>query len=240
MRILPTLVLGLWTLVLLSAPAFSQPLPSKKERSERIARLKEIVAARPKDVGTWHDLAGVYREAMEWDKAIDAETHAIAGHPKYAFAYHGRGLAYFFKQNFPAARADFTKAIDLWQANGGLEKFLTLEQAKPEHIDSYRMRGMAWSKEGKYAAGIADCETALQLKKDDAGLLFEKAYLEQKAGRTKEATADYRRAGLLFADQRSRPDALRMVKALEEMGAKTESEEILKRLEDAEPKIVLP
>jgi tetratricopeptide (TPR) repeat protein len=226
---------------LLSAlPAPAQPLPSEQERNERIARLKEIVAASPKDVGTWHDLADVYREAKDWDKAIDAETHAIEGHPKYAVAYYGRGLAYFYKQNFPSARAEFTKAIDLWQANGGLEKFLTLEQPKPEHIDSYRMRGLAWSHEGKFSEAIADCDTALKLKKDDAPLTFEKAYLEQKAGKTKEAVADYRRAGLLYADRGSTSDALTMAKTLDQMGAKMESEEIVKRVEDAKPKSVLP
>lgn len=240
MRVFPTLVFGLWSLVFLSSPLFSQPLPSEKERNDRIARLQEIVKASPKDVGTWHDLAGVYREAEAWDKAIDAETHAIEGHPKYAVAYYGRGVAYFHKKNFPSARGDFTKAIDLWQANGGLEKFLTLEQPKPEHIDSYRMRGLAWSHEGKFAEGIADCDTALKLKKDDAPLTFEKAYLEQKAGKTKEAVADYRRAGLLFIDRGSSRDALLMAKALEDLGAKTESEEIVKRLEEAKPKSDLP
>ncbi|HEX5038027.1 MAG TPA: tetratricopeptide repeat protein [bacterium] len=240
MRAFSTLVFGFSTLVLVSVPAFSQPLPSEKARSDRIARLQEIVKANSKDVGTWHDLAGVYREAKDWDKAIAAETRAIEGHPKYAVAYYGRGVAYFYKQNFPAARADFTKAIDLWQANGGLERFLTLEQPKPEHIDSYRMRGLAWSHEGKYAEGIADCDTALKLKKDDAPLTFEKAYLEQKAGKTKEAVADYRRAGLLFVDRGSSRDALLMAKALEDLGAKPESEEILKRLEEAKPKSDLP
>ena len=104
-------VLALGAAWVASAPsAAAPPLPEEAERERRIANLKGIVEARPKDVGSWHDLAALYREAGKWDLAIDAESKAIAGHPKYAYAYWGRGRAKMEKRDYAAARADFTAA----------------------------------------------------------------------------------------------------------------------------------
>src|SRR5262249_6060074 len=144
------------------------------------------------------------------------------------------------KNDFPSARADFTKAIDLWQSNGGLEKFLTLEQPKPEHIDSYRMRGLAWAHENKYAEALADYGIAMKLDKQDAQLFSEKAYLEEKPGKPADAVADYKQAGLLYADRGSTTDAGEMIKNLDRLNAKDASAEIQKRLNAAKPTSDLP
>jgi len=120
--------------------AFAQPLPTEAARNRDIERLKEVTAGSPKDVGSWHDLGTLLFEAERWDEAIDAESHAITIHPKYAVAYYGRGRARMEKRDYTAARTDFTTAIGLWESRGGLERFVTEEIPKSEHVDSYRNR----------------------------------------------------------------------------------------------------
>lgn len=184
-----------------SSSLHAQMLPSEKQRERKIQTYIEITRARPKDVFAWHDLATLYRKAKRWDDAIKAETKAIEGYPEYAFAYHGRGKAHLGKKNFAAARADFGKAIGLWEERGGLKIFLTIERATKEHVDSYRSRGMAWAEEGKFSQAIADLNTAIKLRKDNARLYYDRASVKEKAGKVKGAVADYKRAGLLYYDR---------------------------------------
>lgn len=209
-------------------PLFSQMLPSEEALDKRIQRLQETVQHQPKDVGSWHDLAALYREAKRWDEAIEAETKAIEGHPKYAYAYHGRGKAQMGKKDFNAARKDFSKAIELWESSGtgGRDRFFTLEQAKAEHVDSYRTRGMTWGHEGKFDQAVDDLSIAMKLRKNDPALQYERAYLEEKGGRKKEAVADYKRAGLLYADSGYRKKAEECIQKLAELGAQKEAEEV--------------
>ena len=68
--------------------------------------------------------------------------------------------------------------------------YLTLEQPSDIYIDSYRSRGVALSHLNRFDEGIADLAIALKLRKDDPTLLYEKGYLEEKAGRKKDAVAD--------------------------------------------------
>jgi len=140
--------------------AEAQVLPSEARLRERIARLVEITRASPRDVGSWHDLATLYRQASEWDLAVAAETKAIDQHPRYAAAFWGRGKAHFGRRGFADARTDFTAAIDLWQARGGLEKYLTVERPPAELVDAYRTRGVAWGHEGKLDEAVADYKWA--------------------------------------------------------------------------------
>ncbi len=228
--------LSLTLLALLVAfHAAAQPLPSllpsEEAREKKIQRLVQITRARPKDVGSWHDLAALYREAGRWDRAIEAETKAVAGHPKYAAAYHGRGKAYFAKRDFARAREDFSRAIDLWQSRGGLEAFLTVEQAGAEHVDSYKSRGLAWAAEENHQEGIADLTTAIRLKKHDPELHMTRAEMREKAGLMSDAVADYRLAGLLYLDLGRELGARAAILALKRLKADPESEEIRRRIE---------
>jgi tetratricopeptide (TPR) repeat protein len=217
--------------VVCSAGAWAQMTPSEQEREKRIQRMKEIVTHNPRDVGMWHDLATLYREAERWDEAIEAESKAIEGHPKYAVAYYGRGKAKMAKKEYAAAREDFSKAIELFQSRVKLEDFYTLEQASEEHVDSYRTRGMTWANQGDYARGIADLDIAVRLQKNDARLHYERAYLREKAGRNAEAAADYKLAGLIYFDYGDRRKAEECLAALERLKAGKEAAELKKRLD---------
>jgi tetratricopeptide (TPR) repeat protein len=228
-------------LVMLAAAASAQMLPSEARLRERIARLVEITRASPRDVGSWHDLATLYRQVSEWDLAVAAETKAVEQHPRYAAAFWGRGKAHFGRRSFADARADFSSAIDLWQTRGGLEKYLTVERPPAELVDSYRTRGLAWAHDGKLDEAVADLSVAIRLLKDDARLHYERGYLLEKAGRRGEAVKDYRWAGLLYLDGKHFDQARECQDVLRRLGAQDEAAALAARLEDARrPKSDLP
>ena len=217
-------------LVALSGTASGQPLPTEAARNRRIERLQATTAASPKDVGSWHELADALREAERWDEAIDAESRAIAVHPKYAVAYYGRGRAKMEKRDYPAARADFTFAVGLWESRGGLERFVTEEIPKAEHVDSYRNRGVAFAHENRFKEAVADLAIAVRLRKDDPRLLFERGHLEEKAGLKADAVADFSRAGLIYADGHAEKPARDCAERLRKLDAGAAAEAIEKRL----------
>ena len=227
-------------LVALAATLCAQPLPSEQQRNQRIDRLKAITQHNPRDVGSWHDLADLLREAQRFDEAIEADTRAIDGHPRYAVAYYGRGRAYFEKRDLAPARADLTKAIELWQSRGGLEKYLTVERPPEALIDSYRTRGLAWAHESKWSEAIADVSVASQLDKDNPQHYYERAHLEDKAGRKNDAVSNFQRAALLYFDAGRRKNAEQCLARLRELGAEAQAREVEGRINAAKPKSDLP
>ena len=231
---LPAIVLALGTACLAPAPsAAAPPLPEEAAREKRIANLKGIVEARPTDVGSWHDLAGLYREAGRFDEAIGAESKAIAGHPKYAYAYWGRGRARMEKRDYATARADYTAAIGLWESRHGFEWFVKEERAKDEHVFSYRDRGVCSGHEGKWTEAVADLSRALQMRPDDPTFLYERGHLEERGGRKEEAAADFRRAGLIHAEARNGTAARECAERLRKLGAGPSADEIEAKLKPA-------
>ena len=226
--------------IAVAAVLHAQPLPSEARLQERLHKYEQMVADNPRDVEFRHDLADLYREAEMWDKAIDADSEAVKQHPKYAAAFYGRGKARVGKQDYAAAVDDFNEAIRLFEARGGLQSYLTDEQPSDIYIDSYRTRGVALSHLNRFGEAIADLGIALQLRKDDPRLLFEKGYLEEKAGRRKDAVADYQRAGLIYADGHNRKSAQECAAHLEGLSARNEAAEILRKLEPKRVKSDLP
>ena len=99
---------------------------------------------------------------------------------------------------------------------------------------------MALSHLNRFNEGIADLAIALKLRKDDATLLYEKGYLEEKAARKKDAVADFQRAGLIYADGYARKQALECAAHLEGLGAKAEADEVRRKMEPKKAKSDLP
>ena len=234
------IVNALLALAALSAVLYAQPLPGEARQQERIHKLEQMVADNPRDVEFWHELADVYRDAELWEKAINADSEAVKRHPKYAVAFYGRGKAKVGKQDYAGAVADFNEAIRLFELRGGFEIYLTLEQPSEPYIDSYRTRGVALSHLNRFDEGIADLGIALKLRKDDPTLLYEKGYLEEKAGRRKESVADFRRAGLIYADSYARKPAQDCATHLQALGARAEADEVRSKMEPRKPKSDLP
>jgi tetratricopeptide (TPR) repeat protein len=227
-------------LLAIAAAIQAQPLPSEARLEERIHKYEQLVADNPRDVEFWQELADVYREAEMWDKAINADSEAIKRHPRYAAAFYGRAKAKVGKQDYAAAVADFNETIRLFELRGGLQIYLSEEQPSDIYIDSYRSRGVALSHLNRFDEAITDIAIALRLRQEDPRLLYEKGYLEEKAGRRKDAIADYQRAGLIYADGRDRKSAQECATHLEGLSARNEAAEVLHKLEPRKAKSDLP
>jgi tetratricopeptide (TPR) repeat protein len=224
----------------LAAAAYGQPLPSEARQQERIRKYEQIVADNPRDIEFWHELADAYRDAEMWDKAINADSEAIKRHPKYAAAFYGRAKAKVGKQDYAGSVADFNETIRLFELRGGLQIYLTEEQPRDIYIDSYRSRGVALSHLNRFDEAVADLAIALKLRKEDPTLLYEKGYLEEKAGRKKDAVVDFHRAGLIYADGSARKAAQECATHLDGLGAKAEAEEVRHKMEPRKAKSDLP
>jgi len=231
---------GVYIALAVAATAWAQPLPSEARKQERIRQYEEITRNNPGDVEMWHILGGLYRDSEMWDKAIAAESQAVQRHPKYAVAFYGRGKAKMGKEDYAGAVDDFTASIRLFELRGGLEVYLTLEQPSAEYIDCYRSRGVAQAHLNRYNEGIGDLSVALKLRKDDPKLLYERGYLEEKAGRPKEAIPDYHRAGMIYADASVRAEAQECVTRLDGLGAKAEADAVRLKLAPKTRKSDLP
>lgn len=217
-------------IALLAAPVFAQPLPSEARLKEHIKKYEQLVADNPRDIEFWHELAVAYREAEMWDKAINADSEAVKRHPKYAAAFYSRGKSRVGMQDFQGSLADFTEAIRLFELRGGMKLYLELEQPPDSYIDSYRTRGVALSHLGRYDESIKDIGNALLLRKDDATLLYEKGYIEDKAGRKREAIGDLHRAGMIFADGWGKKSAEDCAVRLDALGAHGEAAEVRRKM----------
>jgi hypothetical protein len=99
---------------------------------------------------------------------------------------------------------------------------------------------VALSHLNKYKEGIGDVSIAIKLNKDNPKLLYERGYLEEKAGMKKEAIPDYHRAGMLYADGRANASAQECVTRLDTLGAKTEADAIRLKMAPKTKKTDLP
>lgn len=218
-------------------PAAREPwlVPSQEALRRRFERLRATVDERPDDASSWHEIAGIYRELAEWDKAIIAEHLAIEHHPSYVAAYYGRGKTWMELHRWDQAVEDFTASIRLWEFRGGIEKFLTLEEPPKEYVDSYRTRGVAKAHAGDYPSAIADVKIAVRLNRNNARLHFELGYLEEKAGRVEDARVDVHNAALLFLDAGDKGGAEECVAALDRLGAVEEADKLRIRMAGRRP-----
>jgi tetratricopeptide (TPR) repeat protein len=210
-------------------------LPGGDALVRRFERLRASVDEKPDDPGAWHEIAGIYREISAWDRAIIAEDLAIEHHPKFAVAYYGRGKTRMEIRQWAEAVDDFTAAIRLWEFPGGLDKFLTLEEPRDEYVDSYRARGVANSHQGHHDAAIDDLSTAVRLRRFNARLHYELAYLEERAGRNEDARVHAYDAGILYLDRGEKEEAAECVSLLDRLGANEDADNLRIRMAARRP-----
>src|SRR5581483_11017013 len=91
-----------------------------------------------------------------------------------------------------------------------------------DRVKAYFSRSRFFTSHGKFDAGLADAEAALQLNPQSIGALVSRAYVRQRSGKPDLALSDYNRAveldpknpsvltsrGFLRADQKAFPEAL--------------------------------
>lgn len=96
-------------------------------------------------------------------------------HPFTAHAHLNRGFVYEALGDYPAALADYTRAIEL----------------QPLSAPAHYNRAIVKRKLGDSGGAIADLDRAIELDSADARPLVERASLYEEAGRLNEAAADY-------------------------------------------------
>jgi len=157
---------------------------------EATAKLRDIVAAHPKDPDAWSALGSLQRSAKAYADASDSYDKAIAlisapDRSNWTLFYF-RGICYERSKQWPKAEADFKKALDLypdqpqvlnylgysWVDQGVHldEAFKMLRRAvdlRPN--DGYIVDSLGWAnyKLGHYQEAADELEKAIDLKPAD-------------------------------------------------------------------------
>ncbi|MFN2286651.1 MAG: tetratricopeptide repeat protein [Anaerolineae bacterium] len=115
------------------------------------------------------------------DKALANYTQAIALNPNdeaAASAYNNRGNTYFQLQNYAAALADYTRALEL----------------APQNTNAYNNRGATHAAMQDYKAALADYGRAIELDPQGASAYNNRGAAYYQMQDYKAALADYGRA----------------------------------------------
>jgi tetratricopeptide (TPR) repeat protein len=157
---------------------------------------------------------GLADEAMEQpDKAITNYTDAIRLSQNSATgvdletAYQSRGMAYYAKQDYAAAVADFTRSIAQNKALNDLT-VQGMEEAVAHGMefdsgfaDKFYRRGLAYSHEQDYFHAIADYTDAIKLSATVPAEYYDsRADAFNGIGSKDNAVADYNRAGAVYGE----------------------------------------
>ena len=121
-------------------------------------------------------------EAMEHlSEAIKHFSEAIKQHRDFVEAYHNRGQAYWWQEDYPSAIDDFTMAIQLdpnfaeayhnrgraywWQGDypSAIDDFNRTIQLNPNFAEAYHNRGQVYFRQEDYGRATDDFEQAVQL-----------------------------------------------------------------------------
>jgi tetratricopeptide (TPR) repeat protein len=92
----------------------------------------------------------------------------------------------------------------------------------------------------KLDEAVADLSIAIRLQQDDARLHYERASLLEKAGKIRDAVADYKWAGLLYPGWTGAGQARECQDILRRLGAHDDAAALAKRIDDARPQSDLP
>lgn len=188
----------------------AQNLDAMGDRAEALRRLRNIVATRPGDLDAVSVLGDLLRYDEQYLEAVDAYTKALEITGGEAPAdwrfYYVRGIANERAKLWPAAEADFLKALDLnpdqpsvlnylgysWidmdmnldEALGMIEKAV---EAQPQ--DGYVVDSLGWAfyKLGRIDEAVETLERAVMLRPNDAEINDHLGDAYWKAGRRLEA-----------------------------------------------------
>jgi tetratricopeptide (TPR) repeat protein len=114
----------------------------------------------------------------DYPQAIQLFTRAIEIDPKYAPAYHGRGVAYLNQGERDRAIADFSEAIRL----------------DPTDARALYHRGVAYFRSGDYDRALPDFSEAIRLSPASANGYLARSKVYAKKGNEAQAKADRQKA----------------------------------------------
>ena len=143
----------------------------------------------------------------------DRRLHeAIRLDPEYAAAYNDRGGAWYAKQEYDKAIADYNEAIRLdpkyaaayhnrgnaWCARRSTTRRSPTTTRRsdldPKFAVAYNNRGIAWNAKGEYDQAIADFDQAIRLDPKLAVAYFNRGLARNAKGEYDKAIADYDQA----------------------------------------------
>ena len=184
---------------------------------EATKRLQTIVAAHPKDSDALLALANLQRAHKQFEDATATYTQALdltAPDDKTAWStYYFRGICQERSKHWPAAEADFKKALDLspdqplvlnylgysWVDQGSNldEAFKMLNRAvELRPTDGYIVDSLGWAyfQLGKYDQAVSELEKAIDLKPGDSTINDHLGDAYWKVGRKLEAVWQWNHA----------------------------------------------
>lgn len=192
-------------------------LDSLNRTPEAESAFKKAIAADPEDIQSYISFGNMLRGRERFEEAADAYTQAIdhLGTPAKAdwSIFYYRGISFERTKNWPAAEADFKKALDLspdqplvlnylgysWVDMGqNLDEGLTMIKKAVElrPNDGFIVDSLGWAhyRLGQYDEAVDDLERAIGLKPEDPTINDHLGDAYWKAGRKLEAQFQWRHA----------------------------------------------
>jgi tetratricopeptide (TPR) repeat protein len=146
------------------------------------------------------------------EEAVAACSRLIERNPKDADAYHKRGKAYYYLNNYDRAIADYDEAVrltpkdvEVYKDRALVYKFkhdydraiADMDQAvrlAPEDAKSYKDRASVYESRHDYDRAIADLDQAVRLSPKDAEIYKHRAWVHLSKRDYDRAIADYGQA----------------------------------------------
>ncbi|MBI9016424.1 MAG: tetratricopeptide repeat protein [Phycisphaerae bacterium] len=158
-----------------------------------------------------------FSQNLQFDKAIEQYSKAIALKPDYFEAYHWRALAYYSTGHYEKAIADCTMIIQLqpedfevssWgvmqykfanELDKAVNDYTEALQLKPVNPILYTLRAKIYFDKEMYQLAIDDYTTAINIGFDGnddfiADLYYKRSLAYEKLGQTDKSQADYNKA----------------------------------------------
>ena len=186
-----------------------QNLMAAEKRTAALEKLQSSPLTK-KSAALTFNLANLYFETGETEKAIEAYQSALKDYPSFRRAHHNLALAYVRENKLAEALKHLTEAIRLGDSEGSTYGMLGYcRLAREEYasaLQAYRLAQVTEPEVAEWKAGIAQCLQNLDQQKEAVALLNEVIRT-----RPQEASYSVLQANILL--DLNQPDAA--VKALE-------------------------
>ena len=153
-----------------------QTLMATEKRTAALEKLQSSPLAKKSPALTFN-LANLYFETGETEKAIEAYQSALKDYPSFRRAHHNLALAYVRENKLAEALKHLTEAIRLGDSEGSTYGMLGYcRLAREEYasaLQAYRLAQVTEPEVAEWKAGIAQCLQNLDQQKEAVALLDE-------------------------------------------------------------------
>ncbi len=153
-----------------------QTLMAAEKRTAALEKLKSSPLAKKSPALTFN-LANLYFETGDTEKAIESYKSALKDYPSFRRAHHNLALAYVRENKLPEALTHLTEAIRLGDSEGSTYGMLGYcRLAREEYasaLQAYRLAQVTEPEVAEWKAGIAQCLQNLDQQKEAVALLDE-------------------------------------------------------------------